>query len=130
VGLDGAGEGDVEEPDDEEFEEVAEADGVDGDPAAGASKTIFFGGQSPKDDRKCFFLFLFLESKESIVSWGAPSPSPFSVDSINVTLCEDFNLGGAEFKGTAFVGDMILGAIDSMEPRSCNFLRRRRRLRE
>jgi hypothetical protein len=29
VGLDGAGEGDMEEPDDEEFEEVDEADGVD-----------------------------------------------------------------------------------------------------
>jgi hypothetical protein len=128
VGLDGADDGDVEESDDE-FEELDEVDEVDGDLAAGASKTIFFGGQSPKDDRKCFFLFLFLERRESIVSCSAPSPSP-SVDCINVTLSEDFNFGGAEFKGTPFAADMILGATDSIEPRSCNFLRRWRRLRE
>ena len=130
VGLDGAGEGDVEEPDDEAFEEVDEADEVNGDPAAGASKTIFFAGGSPKDDRKCFFLFLFLERRESIVSCGAPSPSLPSVDCIIATLCGDFNFVREEFEGTPVAGDMVLGATDNIEPRSCAFLRRRRRLRE
>jgi hypothetical protein len=69
-------------------------------PAAGASKTIFFAWQSSEDDRKCFFLFLFLERSEGIISCGAPSPSLPSVDFIIATSCEEFNFVGAEFERT------------------------------
>jgi hypothetical protein len=120
VGFDEVGEGAADEGlDDEEIEEIDNRD-----PAAGASKTIFFGGQSPKDDRKCFFLFLFLERRESIVSDAIPSSFPSSAGS---TLSKDFGLGGAGSKGTPFA---ILGATGGIEPRSWAFLRRRRRLRE
>jgi hypothetical protein len=89
VGLDWPGE---EDPDDEEEYKESDDDEDDEDPVAVAPKIILFGIESPKDVRKFFFLFLFLERRESIVSGTSSSLSPKCSE-----LCEDFDLGAVEF---------------------------------
>jgi hypothetical protein len=88
VGLNGPGKGGVEELDDEEEVDKSDEEDDDEDDADPAvpRKIIFFGTESPKVVRKFFFLFLFLEMRESIVSCTSLSPSPSPVS----TLWEDF----------------------------------------
>jgi len=68
AGSDGTGMGGAEDdPDDEEFDE----DNDDADPST-EPNIIFFGNESPNDVWKFFLLFLFLETRESIVSEASP----------------------------------------------------------
>lgn len=124
MGLNGPGKGGVEEElDDEEEEDDDEEEDEDEDDADPAVRKIIFSGTgSPKVVRKFFFLFLFLERRERIVSGASLSSSPSPAS----TLCVDFK---AESKESPIATDTALGSA-GIEPRSCAFFRRRRRLRE